>query len=164
MIESSKQIATIVQDSVNSVHDHGLLQRIWCQPRRPGMSSASEGSVTKTSFVFECSSCRDGEVFQPLDMGFASGGILSSFRLSRVSECLLTSNLAEVKLLFLSSLLEGGGSAFCGSVKLRSSESDDLLRIASGRSLHSESGKREEEGRLQKAETVKDEEACLIKI
>ena len=149
MIVSRRLIAMNVQVRVNSVQDHGLLDRGRRQPRCPGMLSTSEGSDTKVAAIFVSSVGRPGEGFQPLELDFVIAGILSIFRLSRVSECLLTSNLAEVKLFLLSSC---GGSVARDSMKSRSSASNDLLRIEGGDLLHSESLKREEEGRFERSE------------
>lgn len=103
MTESRRLIPMNVQARVNSVQDHGLLDRRRRQPRCPGMLSTSEGSGTKVAAVFVSSVDRPGDSFRPLEPDFATVGILSIFRLSRVSECLLTSTLAEVKLFLLSS-------------------------------------------------------------
>ena len=149
MIESRRPIAMNVQVRVNSVQEDGLLARRRRQPRCPGMLSPSEGSDTSVAAVFVSSVDRPGEGFQPY---FVTVGILSIFRLSRVSECLLMSNLAEVKLFLLSSWPVAGGSVVRDSVKSRSSASNDLLRIEGGDSLHSERVECEEEGRVEKAE------------
>ena len=103
MIESRRLMAMNVQVRVNRVQDHGLLDRRRRKPRCPGMLSTSEGSDTKVAAVFASSTDRPGEGFQPLEPDFTTVGILSIFRLSRVSECLLRSNFAEVKLFLLSS-------------------------------------------------------------
>ena len=102
-MESRRLMAIKVQDNVNSVQDHGLLAREWRQPRCPGILSTSGDSGTKAALILESPSGRAGEGFQPLGMDFVRVEVFSNFRLSRVSECLLTSNLAEVKLLLLSS-------------------------------------------------------------
>ena len=61
----------------------------------------------------------------------------SLFLLSSVSECLVTSNLAEVKLLFLPSSSDPRDSGtITSSLSSPSVEPDDLLRIESGDEMH----------------------------
>ena len=108
------------------------------------MLSTAVGSGIRTALASGTPSGSDGDAFQPL--GACSRSI---FRLSRVSECLLTSNLAEVKLLLLSSRMVGGASAAEVSVKSLSSE-DDLLRIEIGDYPHPETSKREQQERTWK--------------
>ena len=60
------------------------------------------------------------------------GLFFSTFLLSRVTDCLVTSNLAEVKLLFLPSSSDTEGSGWrSSSVSSSWLEPDDLLRIES---------------------------------
>lgn len=101
-------MAISVQDNINREHDHGLLarRRQSFGPRDPGMLSTAVGSSIRTPLTSKTSSDGDGDAFQPL--GACSR---STFRRSRVSECLLKSNLAEVKLLLLSCSPVSGGSA-----------------------------------------------------
>ena len=63
--------------------------------------------------------------------------LFSTFLLSRVTDCRTTSNLAEVKLLFLASSSDNEGSAGQSwSVSSSSLEPEDLLRIESDSRLH----------------------------
>ena len=132
--------ATTVFPKVNNEHVHGLLARVRRHPRRPGILSAGGAFGAKGSFG-RLSRSPVG-VFQPLDTDSVGDGILSAFRRSNVSECLFTSNLAEVKLRLLSSWWLGGPSAGKASVDSSSSE-EDFVRIELGGGLHSE-GKRSE--------------------
>ena len=95
-MESRATIATTVADKVRREHDHGDLARDRRQPRNLGMLSVDAMSATRGSF--ERPSLEPLAGFQPLDAMWAGDGSLSPFLRSSVSECLLTSNLAEVKL------------------------------------------------------------------
>ena len=75
------------------------------------MLSTPVDSGIKTALVFRSPSGKDGEDLQPLEMDLVGEVSFSIFRLSRVSDCLVTSNLAEVKVFLLSSLPLGRGSA-----------------------------------------------------
>ena len=111
-MENRRAIASIVLDTVNREQDHGLLARIWRQSRRPGIVSTSVGSGNRTALLLLSASGSDGEDFHPLGMDLAGEcDSFSLFRLSSVSECLLTSYLADVKVLLLSSCAAGWGSA-----------------------------------------------------
>ena len=134
-IESSVTTARTVAAKVKSEHDHGLLARERRQPRTPGILSG--GGASETKGILESPSRRPAADVHPLEAECLGDGILSPFRRSSVSECLFTSNLAEVKLLLFSSWLLGGPSAEKASVNSSSSE-EDLLRIELGDKLHPE--------------------------
>ncbi len=82
-----------------------------------------------------------GGSFQLSGRTCAAAIVFSTFLLSRVSECLVTSYLAEVKLLLRPLFSTYGDSvAIASSVSSSSSaEPEDLLRIELSRSLHTNS-------------------------
>lgn len=86
---------------VNKELDQGLRARERRQPRGSGIVSTSwPGSSSACFFVAPGLPVISAGGFDPLPDSCVRLIVFSTFLLSRVSECLVTSYLAEVKLLF----------------------------------------------------------------
>lgn len=100
MIEKRRTTARIVVDNVRSEIDHGVCSRDRLRPRGSGILFAFWSGARGNNFGEAC--CKAGAI-EPLGTKVAGVMIFSAFLLSSVSECLLTSYFAEVKLLLFSS-------------------------------------------------------------
>ena len=136
-MERSRTTASAVAHSVSGELDQGLRT----QERRPRRSAILVTFCSGVKGVcFLGDPCVPVEGFQP------SGGIcadaydFSTFLLSRVSECLITSYLAEVKLLLMPLDSEGDSVATASPVTLSSAaEPEDFVRIELSGQLHTNS-------------------------
>lgn len=100
MIEKRRTTASIVADNVRSEIDHGFCSRDGLRPRDSCILFAFWSGARGNNFGG--ASCKAGAI-EPLGIKGEGGMIFSAFLLSSVSECLLTSYFAEVKLLLFSS-------------------------------------------------------------
>lgn len=128
-MENRRTRERAVAERVNNEHDHGLCMRARRRPRPSNILIVSGSEATST-----CSDvlCRTPGPVEALGINCTDAIGLSPFLRSRVSECLLRSYLAEVKLFLFSSLLRSGvaGSAMTVSaVSSSSAEPEDLLCI-----------------------------------
>lgn len=128
-MENRKTRERIVAENVKREHDHGLRMWVRLRPRTSNIFIASGSEATST-----CSDVlrRMPGTVEALGRKDADAIGLSAFLRSRVSECLLRSYLAEVKLFLFSSVLRSGVAGSVTTVSAGSSSSaepEDLLRI-----------------------------------
>lgn len=100
MIEKRRMTARIVAENVKSEIDHGVCSRDRLRPLDSCILFTFWSEPRGNNFGGAC--CKAGAI-EPLGIKVTGVMIFSAFLLSSVSECLLTSYFAEVKLLLFSS-------------------------------------------------------------